>query len=163
MESPNGVEADKEGVQNIPIENVVKEVSKNMGESVRIEKESHVNFGVPGVGKDIFQSEGRSNIKKRSKGLKKGNRNRVGHIQDKMVSVDSRPSSRKRPRLDFDHNGLDPFGLDALLGIYNENNLKESNVGNGLSHEKGNLNGDVSFISQVEVQEGNGEGRSGGG
>ncbi|MFS7944887.1 hypothetical protein Hanom_Chr06g00517541 [Helianthus anomalus] len=61
----------------------------------------------------------------------KKNKGGVGQAHDKMLSVDGRPSLRKRPRLDVDPNGLDPFGLDALLGLINNINNSDHNVSKG--------------------------------
>ncbi|MFS7900296.1 hypothetical protein Hanom_Chr00s104766g01805431 [Helianthus anomalus] len=46
-----------------------------------------------------------------------GEETKRGLFKEIFLSLDSRPSSNKRARLDFDPNGLDPFGLDCLLGL----------------------------------------------
>ncbi|MFS7954396.1 hypothetical protein Hanom_Chr07g00629781 [Helianthus anomalus] len=72
--------------------------------------------------------------KKVRKGLKKMNQNRVSPHKGMMISVENRPSSRKRPRLEFDPNGLDPFGLDVLFGL-NKDHQVESSVSKGTINE----------------------------
>ncbi|KAL9992162.1 putative RNA-binding domain superfamily [Helianthus debilis subsp. tardiflorus] len=80
--------------------------SKNMGENGGRNKES-------GVEKEDRRQHGNNRKSSNMRG-----RVRVGLGQPKHISVDSRPSSKKRPRLDIDQSGLDPFGLDVLLGTH---------------------------------------------
>ncbi|MFS7938417.1 hypothetical protein Hanom_Chr05g00439451 [Helianthus anomalus] len=85
----------------------VDEVSNTI---IRRPNKEDINFGCNRI--ILSKKEGKKSKKKKDRGG-------MGLFQDKMLSVDSRPSLRKRPRLDFDPNGLDPFGLDALLGLIN--------------------------------------------
>ncbi|KAM0065069.1 hypothetical protein Hdeb2414_s0003g00110471 [Helianthus debilis subsp. tardiflorus] len=92
--------------------------AKNMEEHMGVFKESHVGLGEVFKGRKLAESDTGPTVKKRRNVTKKGGVGRMGH-QVKMVSVDERPTSRKRPRLDVDPKGLDPFGLNILLGINN--------------------------------------------
>ncbi|MFS7964689.1 hypothetical protein Hanom_Chr08g00753241 [Helianthus anomalus] len=92
--------ADKEGSKI----NGVMEVGDK--ETVVIFRESFLEANLLGNRKKISLKQG-------SKRLKKGGKKQVGHV---FITVDERPKSRKRPKLDMEPNGLDPFGLDAMLG-----------------------------------------------
>ncbi|MFS8017937.1 hypothetical protein Hanom_Chr15g01386211 [Helianthus anomalus] len=100
----------------------MEEVSNNLGDSVQVIKEGNVNVGEVNMEALKFRCDRRYASKKDGMKSKNKNKGGVGPVYHKMLSVDSRPSVRKRPRLDFDPNGLDPFGLDALLGLINNNN-----------------------------------------
>ncbi|KAM0050099.1 hypothetical protein Hdeb2414_s0008g00293701 [Helianthus debilis subsp. tardiflorus] len=107
LERPFFTYADKESSgqlnNDIGIQNIF---SKNLGDDMGTEKECEV------------VKEGRSRGGKNRNISNKGGRSRVGFTQPKLISVDDRPTSRKRPRLDVDPSGLDPFGLDVLLGLH---------------------------------------------
>ncbi|MFS7987212.1 hypothetical protein Hanom_Chr11g01019801 [Helianthus anomalus] len=146
MEGPIFAGGVKEGLQNFHYDSIEnREVSNNNGDSVVTNKETEVYFGVPFVENNAFRNKGKYSYKKDCKRLKKGGRRHVGHTLDKMISVDNRPSSRKRPRLEVDPNGLDPFGLDVLLGLANNSMHKGPNVVKETCHVGGTQsNGDVS-------------------
>ncbi|KAF5765351.1 hypothetical protein HanXRQr2_Chr15g0702771 [Helianthus annuus] len=158
MEGPSFSGGVMEGSQNIHFDNTkIKEVSKRIEESVALEKETGNYCHVPLVESYLFENIGKIPIKKASNRTKKGGRRQMGHIKDKLISVDSRPSSRKRPRLEVDPNGLDPFGLDALLGLVNNSCLKEPNVVIGTSHVGGTISNDdgtsPTLDAHVQVQD----------
>ncbi|MFS7922951.1 hypothetical protein Hanom_Chr03g00255101 [Helianthus anomalus] len=68
-------------------------------------------------GFNVEREGGPQGVKIRNK-HKKGDKMCKGQVKPKMVSMDIRPSSRKRARLDVDPSGLDPFGLNVLLGLH---------------------------------------------
>ncbi|MFS8031176.1 hypothetical protein Hanom_Chr17g01542731 [Helianthus anomalus] len=97
--------------------------SKNMGENGGRNKES-------GVEKENSRQHGNNRKSSNMRG-----RVRMGLGQPKHISLDSRPSSKKRPRLDIDQSGLDPFGLDILLGMHQ--NTQGDTEGNQNSNQDG--------------------------
>ncbi|KAM0025897.1 hypothetical protein Hdeb2414_s0021g00580091 [Helianthus debilis subsp. tardiflorus] len=103
--------ADKEGSKI----NGVMEVGDK--ETVGIFGESFLETNLLGNMKKISQKQG-------SKKLKKGGKKQVGHV---FISVDERPKTKKRPRLDMEPNGIDPFGLDAMLGLLSGNRQEGPN------------------------------------
>ena len=83
------------------------------------------------------------------KRFKKIKRVQVGLVQSKLLSRDERPTGLKRPRMDFDPNGLDPFGLDAILGLNVEIRDKNTDTeGDILIEEIGDkgMNGEESLV-----------------
>ncbi|KAI7748391.1 hypothetical protein M8C21_013509, partial [Ambrosia artemisiifolia] len=76
---------------------------------------------------------------------KKSKKPTVEKLKPKLISVDERPNPTKRPRLDFDPNGLDLFGLDSLLGLNNQV-LRE-----GQEKEQGT----IAEMADVEMGQGN--------
>ncbi|MFS7946296.1 hypothetical protein Hanom_Chr06g00534331 [Helianthus anomalus] len=95
------------------------EVTKNPGDSIEADKETYMNYGDLFLGGNLVDRE-RGPLAKNNRNISKKKKNRTGRIgpvQAKLVSVDVRPGSRKRPRLDVDPNGFDAFGLNALLGL----------------------------------------------
>ncbi|MFS7933877.1 hypothetical protein Hanom_Chr04g00384981 [Helianthus anomalus] len=104
------------------------EVSKNIEDSEGVGMEGGVAFGEKFLGNNKVERESRSHVLKgRRISINKTGR-RVGQMQPKLLSVDNRPSSRKRARLDLDPNGLDPFVLDVLLGL--NQYVEENTMGN---------------------------------
>ncbi|MFS7975364.1 hypothetical protein Hanom_Chr10g00879701 [Helianthus anomalus] len=150
-----GNNGNKESSQTIHFENNANMGDpKNYGEAVSGDNGNDVNFGVSFLEINSSGSERKSSNNKRNNRLKKGRRVKVGHVQDKMISVDTRPSSRKRPRLEVDPNGLDPFGLDALLGLYNHKSQKVPNEVTSLSKESTHTSGSEDQGSKIDNQGG---------
>ncbi|MFS7968873.1 hypothetical protein Hanom_Chr09g00802601 [Helianthus anomalus] len=80
-------------------------------------KETYVYYGDDVLERNEVVREGGPTQKNKRKVIKKVGSGRVVTRNPKLVSVDNRPTNRKRQRLDIDPNGLDPFGLNALLGL----------------------------------------------
>ncbi|KAF5767451.1 putative RNA-binding domain superfamily [Helianthus annuus] len=112
MEGPEIVEGNKEGEDYVHNQNIRDEdVSDFNNQSVGVNMEGFENFA--GVSKEVNELVGNGlfTANKDKIVFKKVGRRRMGPYKDRMVSVDDRPSSRKRPRMEIDTNGLDPFGL----------------------------------------------------
>ncbi|KAJ0575090.1 putative RNA-directed DNA polymerase [Helianthus annuus] len=91
--------------------------SKIMKDSAVFAKDSSMHHGEVDMERIFMEKGSGPAIKNNRKFPKKCGSGRGGPSQAKLISVDNRPTSRKRPRLDVDPNGLDPFGINALLGL----------------------------------------------
>ncbi|MFS7944287.1 hypothetical protein Hanom_Chr06g00510321 [Helianthus anomalus] len=128
-----------------------KETSTNNGGDVVEDKETDRLFGVSFL-EDYSLGNGKKNLNSNSRNrVKKVGRRQMGQV---MISVDNRHSSRKRPRLDVDSNGLDPFGLNALLGLNSSYGCKGLVVSNVIGDKEGftddNAPSDFNLETRVE-------------
>ncbi|MFS8018789.1 hypothetical protein Hanom_Chr15g01396171 [Helianthus anomalus] len=151
LEGTKSVGEDKESSLNYHngcIEN--KETSTINGEDVVVDKETDRLFGVS-IMEDNSLGNGKKNLNSKSrKRTKKVGRKQMGQV---MISVDNRPSSRKRPRMDVDTNGMDPFGLNALLGLNNSFGCKGPMVSNVIGEKEGVTADNAPSDFNLETQE----------
>ncbi|MFS7907134.1 hypothetical protein Hanom_Chr01g00067691 [Helianthus anomalus] len=127
------------------------QVTINGEGSVGADIETPLNYRDIFMGRNYEERERGPTVNNLRKASSKCGKGRVGRSQARMVSLDSRPKSRKRPRLDVDPKGLDPFGLDALLGI-NERQHTEPDVNSDCLKSKRNEIEESVFHQPIESE-----------
>ncbi|KAJ0600726.1 hypothetical protein HanIR_Chr03g0120451 [Helianthus annuus] len=118
LERPKDQSVIMEGIiENQSVYSGISIFPKIVKDTDGLHKETYVYYGDDVLERDAVVREDGPSQKNNRKVIKKVGSGRVVTRQPKLISVDDRPTTRKRPRLDIDPNGLDRFGLNALLGL----------------------------------------------